>query len=80
MPTDNFRDAKAAGRGKTSKRPMCIADSRAPAGRDNDRQGVIREIRSLVRAGIASGHVHTADEVFDRLEAKYRSMCDRRST
>lgn len=42
--------------------------------REQERQAAIAEIRIAVQAGIASGRGRPADEVFDRLEAKYRSM------
>jgi antitoxin ParD1/3/4 len=47
--------------------------------RENARQTAIEEIRTAVRAGIASGHTRTADDVFERLEAKYRRMSRRRA-
>ncbi len=46
--------------------------------REKERQAAIEEIRAAVQAGIASGHTRTADEVFDRLETKYRRMSERR--
>lgn len=46
--------------------------------REKERQAAIAEIRTAVQAGMASGPARATDDVFERLEAKYRSMRSQR--
>ena len=36
-----------------------------------------KELRAAISAGIASGQGHPADEIFDRLENKYRKQAEK---
>jgi bifunctional DNA-binding transcriptional regulator/antitoxin component of YhaV-PrlF toxin-antitoxin module len=37
-------------------------------------KNAVNDLKSAIATGIASGHGRPADEVFDRLESKYRNL------
>ncbi|MGB9369366.1 MAG: type II toxin-antitoxin system ParD family antitoxin [Xanthobacteraceae bacterium] len=46
--------------------------------REESRAARLDELRKLFRAGVQSGPRRPAEEVFDRLEIKYRKMAEQR--
>ena len=51
---------------------------RLPETRERLREIEIEEYREKIRAGMQSGSSIPADEVFNRLEAKYQAMIEER--
>jgi antitoxin ParD1/3/4 len=75
--TDFIKDMVAAGR-YNSKSEVVREGLRLLQEREQFRQIKLEEVRKAFQEGINSGRGNNADDVFNRLEAKYSAMAAKR--